>query len=197
MKKVLLLSIAVFLTINLNAQRKGSLTDTRDGKTYETIKIGNHEWMAENLAYKTDRGNYWAYDNNKKNIKKYGYLYDWQTADNVCPVGWRLPSDADWTLLTKFLGNNPGNKLKAKRGWECNGSETDKYGFGALPGGYRTNNGLFDVIGKKGNWWSSTEYPASYGESRSWSVHMNCHSNKVYRSNMDKQWGFSVRCIKE
>ena len=81
--------------------------------------------MAENLAYKPSSGNYWAYgdDNSPKLhyawLKKYGYLYDWRTAQNVCPSGWHLPSDKKWTTLTKYLGgwDVAGIFMKSTSGW--------------------------------------------------------------------------------
>jgi uncharacterized protein (TIGR02145 family) len=82
----------------------GQLTDKRDGKTYKTVKIGNQVWMAENLAFKPSSGNYWAYDDDNSNVAKYGYLYDWETALDVCPAGWHLPSDKEWPVLTDYLG---------------------------------------------------------------------------------------------
>jgi uncharacterized protein (TIGR02145 family) len=85
--------------------------------------------MAENLAFKPTTGNYWAYDNNGSNVDKYGYLYDWQTACNVCPTGWHLPSDAEWTQLTDFMGGDTGTKLKTKSGWSNNGNGTNDYGL--------------------------------------------------------------------
>jgi hypothetical protein len=75
----------------------GNFTDQRDGKVYQIVTIGNQEWMAENLVYSPTSGNYWAYDNNRENIAICGYLYDWQTAQNVCPAGWHLPSNEEWT----------------------------------------------------------------------------------------------------
>lgn len=84
----------------------GLFTDTRDGKTYRTVKIGKQIWMAENLAYKPDKGNYWAYEKNDMYIAKYGYLYTWETARTICPVDWHLPSKEEYEILLKEIGNN-------------------------------------------------------------------------------------------
>jgi uncharacterized protein (TIGR02145 family) len=172
---------------------RGTFTDSRDRKTYKYVTIGNQVWMAENLAYKPSSGNYWAYDDNSSNAAKYGYLYDWQTAKNVCPTGWHLPSDAEWTQLTDFVGSNPGTKLKAKSGWNSNGNGTDDYGFSALPGGKRSSDGNFYLIGSGGYWWSSTEGSTYY----TWSRYMGSSNGGVGRYYYNKSWGFSVRCVRD
>jgi uncharacterized protein (TIGR02145 family) len=193
MKKLVLLLIAATFVVSATAQKSGTLTDSRDGKTYKTVTIGNQEWMAENLAYKPSSGKYWAYDDNKKNVDTYGYLYDWETACNVCPTGWHLPSHEEWTQLTDFVGSNPSVKLKAKEGWKSNGNGTDDYGFSALPGGSRRYTGAFSNIAKDGAWWSSTET----GSSDAWNRVMIPSNGKVFNIDDSKRNGFSVRCIKD
>jgi uncharacterized protein (TIGR02145 family) len=84
----------------------GLFTDKRDGKIYRTIKIGHQTWMAENFAYKPNKGNYWAYEKNDMYVAKYGYLYTWETARTICPVGWHLPSKEEYEILLKEIGNN-------------------------------------------------------------------------------------------
>jgi len=81
-------------------------TDKRDGKTYRTIKIGNQTWMAENFAYKPDKGSYWAYEKNDMYVAKYGYSYTWETARAICPDGWHLPSKEEYVILMNEIGNN-------------------------------------------------------------------------------------------
>jgi uncharacterized protein (TIGR02145 family) len=94
-----------------------TFTDPRDGQTYNIVQIGNQTWFAENLNYAT--GNSWCYDNNDSNCNIYGRLYDWQTALTACPSGWHLPSDAEWTVLTDYLGGDTvaGLKMKNTTGW--------------------------------------------------------------------------------
>jgi uncharacterized protein (TIGR02145 family) len=109
-----LLTLAiVFIALSSLAQEAGTFTDPRDGKTYNTIKIGTQTWMAENLAYKAGNG-CWAYDDNPENVAKYGYLYYYETAKTVCPEGWHLPGDMEWNILVKYLGGDKvaGGKLK-------------------------------------------------------------------------------------
>lgn len=179
----------------------GTFTDPRDGKVYQTVTIGNQEWMAENLAYEPSSGNYWAYDNNNSNVETYGYLYDWETACDVCPDGWHLPTDAEWTELTDYLGENAGGKLKATGTIEAgtglwydpNTGATNETGFTALPGGYRYGNGTFDGIGYGGVWWSATEVSTNYA----WSRDVSCDYSGVDGYNDGKEFGFSVRCLRD
>jgi len=171
---------------------KDCFADSRDGKTYGTVKIGNQIWMAENLNYITSSGS-WCYDNNTSNCDKYGRLYDWETAKKVCPSGWHLPSDAEWSTLSNFVGSDSGKKLKSTSGWNSSGNGTDAYGFTALPGGYRYYSGNFSYIGDNGYWWSSTESGTTYAYSRG----MGYNRSDVTRYDHNKPNGFSVRCVRD
>lgn len=79
-------------------------TDTRDGYQYNTIKIGEMIFLAENLSYKPDNGNYWFIENKSKGITT--YLYDWNTAKNSCPLGWHIPTKKEWEILTKIYSES-------------------------------------------------------------------------------------------
>lgn len=151
--------------------------------------------MAENLAFNPNSGNYEAYDNNSSsssNVAMYGYLYDLQTARNVCPTSWHLPSGNERTKLTNFVISNPGTRLKAKSGCSNNGNRTDDYGFSALPGGSRYYlDASFLNVGSYGDWWSSTELD----DSNAWSRSIGSDGGNVYRDNYGKWFGFSVRCV--
>lgn len=178
------------------ASPSDSFVDTRDGKGYKTVKIGNQVWMAENLAYKPPTGKYWAYDNDTKNAATYGYLYDWETAMKVCPSGWHLPSDAEWTTLTNYLGglDVAGKKMKSRTGWENNGNGTDESGFSGLPGGYRQFQWPFLSIGSDGYWWSSTETNST----NAWLRNLYYYSRSAYNRYEDnKTNGVSVRCLRD
>ena len=177
---------------SISKLQSGIFTDPRDGQEYRWVRIGEQVWMAENLNYATRSGS-WCYDNQTGNCNRYGRLYNWETARNVCPAGWHLPSDAEWTQLTDFVGGNPGTRLKARSGWDDNGNGTDDYGFSALPGGYRSGNGDFSYVGFGGTWWSSTEGSST----NAWNRIMNYNLGNVYRYYGNKEYGFSVRCVRD
>lgn len=106
----------------LDTKSAGIFTDSRDGITYKTVKIGNQVWMAENFAYKPQSGkfggfdgNYWAYDDKASNIEKYGYLYDWATAQKIAPKGWHLPTKEEFETLLKNYGEKPFDELSQEK----------------------------------------------------------------------------------
>ncbi|MFA4853294.1 MAG: FISUMP domain-containing protein [Bacteroidales bacterium] len=192
-----------------------SFTDPRDGHVYKIVTIGTQTWMAENLAYKADFG-CWAFDNNQSNVKTYGYLYNWETAKKVCPVGWHLPGEAEWIQLIDYLGGKvtAGDKIKSTNGWEngadangwINGNGSNSSGFSALPGGdYKTiwiGGMAFGNIGSNGNWWTATEHDtknAWHHELCSNFKSLDCFDS--YTSGpvgyQDKTYGYSIRCIKD
>ena len=193
------------------------LTDI-DGNTYKTVKIGNQEWMAENLKTtryssgsiinnvtesrswtKTTKGAYCWYDNDIGNKNSYGALYNYYAvADsrNLCPVGWHVPTDKEWTVLIAFLGGESvaGGKLKATILWNSpNTGANNSSGFTALPGGYRVANGNFYAIESYGSWWSSTEYDNTYA----WPRDLDCINAGVNGDYDKKGNGYSVRCVKD
>jgi len=175
------------------AQQKGTFTDTRDGKIYKTVKIGEQVWLAENLNFAASGSK--CYDNKPDNCTKYGRLYNWEKSMKVCPKGWHLPSDEEWTNLTDFVGGSStaGTKLEATGGWNSGGNGTDEFGFSALPGGVGYSNGSFLHVGSDGNWWSASEYSAdgAYGRGMGY-IYQNVIRNYNYKNDL-----FSVRCVKD
>lgn len=161
---VLALSISWDTKITPLKTEIGSFTDTRDGKIYKTIKIGEQWIMAENLAYKPENGNYWAYNNDTANIAKYGYLYDWETAKKIAPQGWHLPTESDWKTLRaslggkrdiyKYLGGTMEIVYKQMVVGGC--------GFNAIMAGVRTGSGKFIYLGERTDFWSSS--PSNDGQ---------------------------------
>ena len=173
----------------------GTFTDNRDSKQYKWVKIGNQTWMAENLAYEANSG-YWAYNDNQSYVAKYGYLYNWETATNVCPNGWHLPTDDEWAQLEHTLGGSKiaGGKLKSTNTWESpNTGATNSSGFLALSGSYRNYDGTFNYVGRCGVWWSAT----ARVNSRAWIRTLDNNSAEFYRLDINKSYGYSVRCLKD
>ena len=189
--------------------------DERDRRQYRSVKIGSQTWMAENLNYDVPNVNTdVCYSNTSSNCNTYGRLYDWATAMNlpsscnssscasqvqspnhrgICPAGWHVPSDDEWTALRDFVGSNAGTKLKSKRGWSDNGNGTDDYGFSALPGGGRWGGGRFDSVGYFGYWWSATENDATSARIR----YMYYDDGNVDSSWDGKAGMFSLRCAQD
>lgn len=191
-----------------------------NGYTYSSIVLGNgQEWMAENLRTTvyangdqipnvTDEtqwqnlttGAWVHYNNDSQYENPYGKLYNWYTvADirNVCPTGWHVPTDAEYTLLTNYLGGDYfGGKMKetGTQYWASpNSFATNESGFSGLPGGFRGNYEMFYEIGAHGYWWSSTEA----GTSLAWSRFLGYDFGEVYGSLNGKIGGCSVRCLKD
>jgi len=195
MRKLLLTTAAVAAAIAGAVAGEtdfGTFTDTRDGQTYKTVKIGTQTWMAQNINYQTKSGS-WCYKDSTSYCNKYGRLYDWKTATTVCPNGWKLPSREDWKSLVATAGGweTAGKKLKSKSGWKENGNGTDIYGFSALPGGYRYSDGDFGSAGSLGRWWTATEDDSDYAYNR----RMGYDYDSVDENDHNKSYGYSVRCV--
>jgi len=166
---VAVVSFAAVIVFLGNGQE--SFVDSRDGKTYKTIKIGSKNWMAENLNYDVpDDTADVCYENSADSCERYGRLYLWETAKRACPAGWSLPSYDDWKILDSIASYGVSRGfcpaadyfLKSDTGWEkfgksCNNNGSDKYGFSALPGGHSNGDSSFIGAGRYGVWWSATE----------------------------------------
>ena len=162
-------------------------------------------------------GAYVWYDNDISWKGSYGAMYNWYTTvdtNGLCPTGWHVAmEDDEWIALTDFiggLGSPHGNELKSCRqvnsplSGACNTTEhprwiesaqngTDDYGFSGLPAGTRYDVGPFDGLGGFCNWWSSTESSSS----NAWMRDLAHHSGTIWRAQHAKQYGFSVRCLKD
>ena len=177
-----------------------TFTDDRDKKVYNKVVIGTQTWMAENLNYDVpDDTTDVCYNNSADSCAKYGRMYNWNAATAACPAGWHLPSDAEWTALTYYVGGaaTAGTKLKSKTGWynfngAPNDAGTDDYGFSALPGGYGNGSG-FHEAGSYGGWWSATEG----GAKLAWYRRMYFYLDYLYRYYNDKPNLSSVRCVQD
>ena len=200
-----------------------NITDS-EGNTYKTVTIGTQTWMAENLKSSmysdgtkipniTDdalwenltTGAWSYYKNDASNNAKYGKLYNWYAVSpttnsnkNVCPTGWHVPTDAEWTVLTDYLGGETvaGGKMKevGTTNWNSpNIDATNTSLFSALPGGNRFDNGKYGNMGSDGCWWSSTEYNTDNARFRN----LSYYNEIVYSYTRVKEYGFSVRCLKD
>ena len=175
-----------------------TITDPRDGQVYPTVQIGSQCWLQKNMNYQIDSS--WCYENKSENCDFYGRLYDWETALKVCPKGWHLPSDEEWSTLITFLGGVDIAAGKMKEAgpshWASpNEGATNSSGFTALPGGFRTGLFGFSYLTGGANFWSSTEYSSTYA----WYRNLYYNSEAVYRNNTGyfKMDGFSCRCLKD
>jgi uncharacterized protein (TIGR02145 family) len=173
-----------------------------------------------------ETGAYTIYGNESStstNATNYGFLYNWYAAagiitnggaastKNICPDGWKVPSDADWTTLIQYIDNTAsgtavgsqsttaGGKLKSTTLWIAGSPDmpgTDNYGFGALPGGTRVSGGSFSDIGVRAFFWSTTDS----GTNSAWGRSLYNYSLGVFRShdsgNDYKSSGASIRCLK-
>lgn len=184
MKKLILAALVLGFVFNSYSQQTGIFTDPRDGKVYKTVQIGNQTWFAENLAYKPSSGKYWAYQGDPT---KFGYFYNWETAKNICPSGWHLPSKGEYEELLGQLG---GEGTSAYRSLIPEGNS----GFNALLAGDCDANGIFDV-GESALFWSSS--PTINGSV--WYMVLSSEGNyAIIASFADiEQKGYSVRCIKD
>ena len=197
----------------------GTMTDI-DGNVYQTVKIGDQWWMAENLKvthyrngaaiplvtsdddwYNLLTGARCAYDNDQSEVATYGYLYNWYAVNdsrNIAPTGWHVPTDAEWSTLVTYLGgdNVAGEKMKeiGTTNWHSpNTGATNESGFAALPGGYRNDIGNFYALGATAPFWSSTETDSS----DAWSRRLTYDDALVYRYVDNKRNGFSVRLVRD
>ena len=184
------------------------------------VTIGTQVWMTKNLDVSTFRNGdpipqaktkeewekagdnklpAWCYyENDPANGAKYGKLYNWYAVSDsrgLAPVGYHIPSDAEWTILSDYLGGaeKAGAKMKSKQGWAEDGNGTNSSGFSGLPGGFRGISGSFFGVGKYGYWWSSTED----GTGSAWLRTLDYGYGYVGRYDGYKGGGFSVRCLRD
>ena len=113
----------------------------------------------------------------------------------LATAGWHVPTDQEWTVLSDFLGGNDtaGKKMKTNTGWLGNGNGTNSSGFLGLPGGVRLSLGDFGTSGNSGVWWSASESL----ETNAWFRGFNYLPSNLYRNELTKDYGFSVRLVKD
>ena len=198
----------------------GTVNDI-EGNNYRTVLIGKQWWMAENLRTATyangqpipnvtdniawtelTLGGWCHNNNNAANDSIFGKLYNWYTtvdSRGICPIGWHVPTDAEWTVLTDYLGglSIAGGKMRStdSQYWPSpDYAATNESGFSGLPGGLRDgNDGDFSTI-VSGSWWSSTVASPNFV---AWYHYLLSLSGMAGRSSYFKENGFSVRCLKD
>ena len=172
---------------------KGKYIDARDKKEYNTVQINQQTWLAENLKYETK--NSFCYDNNPAECEKYGRLYKWEDAEKACPAGWHLPSKYEIIRLRWAVGEDDGDKLKSKSGWNNNNNGWDDFGFNVLPVGsadFSETNVRFDPNGDATAFWTSTIDGSAYYK---WFFFNASCDSKVDNTKAD--WvAEPIRCIK-
>lgn len=176
-------------------------TKYNDGTSIPNITI-DATWGALTTAAYCD------YSNNSSNSTTYGRLYNWYAVDNnaatkvasnggknICPVGWHVPSYAEWSTLITYLVNNQGYKLKeaGTTHWIAPNNANNSSGFTALPGGYRNNVGTFYSIFSVATFWNSTESTATSAKYR----YISNELYTTYDESNPKQFGSSVRCLRD
>ena len=179
------------------------------------IKIGDQTWTSKNLEVSTYRngddiprvhgqeewenlttGAWCYYENKTGKGSTYGKLYNWYAVNDprgLAPKGYHIPTDAEWTILTTYLGTDAAAKMKSTTGWNEDGDGSNTSGFAGLPGGFRANDGYFYYIGAFGSWWSSSK---SYTYN-AWCRYLSNSVGNVSRLTNSKQNGFSVRCLRD
>ena len=196
-----------------------------DGNVYRTVVIGSHTWMRENLKVSRYRngdiipeitrnidwtlaneGGWCWYDNDSKNDRIYGKLYNWFTVEDtrgVCPTGWHVPTENEWIALENALSNSQtGGKTKAtgtfQEGtgyWKSpNSFASNETGFTGLPGGLRVI-GFFQNLSERAAWWSSTTDVFSASQAHNRVAEYDNQSLEDFRS--AKSFGNSIRCVKD
>lgn len=193
-------------------------SDARDSKTYNTVVIGTQCWFAQNLNVgaringtlsQTNNGIFekYCYNDDENNCTVYGGLYQWDEAMQysttegvmgICPTGWHLPTDAEWTTLTDFLGGEgmAGGKMKeaGTAHWSSpNTGATNSSGYTVLPGGCRYYSGNFTYLTIIAPFWSSSQIYASYA----WHRYLYYDNESVTRHEYNKQDGLAIRCLKD
>jgi uncharacterized protein (TIGR02145 family) len=201
---------------------KGQNISDIESNLYDSVTIGTQTWLKQNLratkfndgtaiTMVTENGD-WAllstpaftwYNNDTENKGKYGALYNFWVVDaksnggkNVCPAGWHVASNDDWTILITYLGGEAyaGGKLKDTIIWKNpNKAATNESGFGALPVGGRDEYGKFSSIGEYGWWWTSTESDAT----SAFIIGLGYDFSDAGRGATLKKLGNAVRCLKD
>ncbi len=156
-----------------------------DGKVYNVVKIGDQIMMSENYAIQPASGHYWSYDNHEENEIKFGYLYDFETANAIVPDGWHIPTKTEWETLFHTLGGK-GKEVynQLKSGGEC--------GFNGHLGGYRSVRGVFNSIGVSGHFMCNTVENGN----TVWHLKLSAYKHEAEFEKGEKELGLSIRLFR-
>jgi uncharacterized protein (TIGR02145 family) len=194
MKNFFTLIFVVFLVYSQLKGQDFSGTHFRNGEVIPFIN-SEEEWKIAG----ENKQPAWCYNENKpSNGAKYGKLYNWYAVTDprgLCPVGWHVPSDAEWTLLVNYIGGQAiaGNKMKSTSDWYKNANGDNSVGFNGLPGGYCILFGAFSDVGMSCAWWSSTRGKTDCSLVRK----LNYEDGKIIKTDFHRSNGASVRCLKD
>jgi len=226
-------------SVTLYAQWSRPVVSNCDDITFKTVVIGTQTWMAENLNCNISGSK--CYNNNEYYCDTYGRLYDWETAmalyshcndlsycvmkepyQGICPSGWHIPNNEDWSVLMNFVNPNcplysvngtvsvascadAGAKLKAKSGWNGGIAGKDVYGFSALPGGIGCKgeglscNDNFYYAGDKVYWWSTgfnSVWSSGDKNAYYYALGLSSGDDIANRAGLPSSYLISVRCLK-
>lgn len=175
-------------TTSLAEPQKGTMHDSRDGKTYKTVLIGSRTWLAENISYKSKESS--CYEDKEENCAKYGRLYTFTAAKKACPSGWHLPDNDEWKRFSKFIEDSDGKEaawvsLKSRDKWDG----SDRYGFDVVPAGKATDE--FLELGVSAHFWSATEED---GDAYGWHLQPPGDFSRDFDVSTNM---YSVRCLKD
>lgn len=213
-----MLGYLLFTSLIMIFSCTGGMKD-QEGKSIHSIKIGDQNWMAENLNVSHFRNGdtipevktsadwkmmgeegkpAWCYmENDTVNGKKFGKLYNWYAVNDprgLAPEDWHVATDDEWTQMINFLGGGVMAALNMRNtGLEDNLNKTYENGFSGTPGGIRNSYGVFYGFGSFGYWWSASEFSTSSAY-----IHILSYvSCAINFQNFEKPFGASVRCIRD
>jgi len=211
----------------LNWECSVDFLDTRDNQIYKTVLIAPQCWMAENLnigimipgGYGSSNDGIlekYCYGNDTNNCVIYGGLYRWnemmeysimEGAQGICPDGWHIPTDMEWSGVSHFLdqtvnynltgwiGTDVGTKMKSTTGWESGGNGTNASGFTALPGGWGHQGGAFTGLTASAFFWSSSTVVPGAANMAWWRL-LDYNRDNIYRVSLNSSnLSYSVRCL--
>lgn len=176
--------------------------------------IGTTVPATMDISGQTEPKYQWSYNGDESNVATYGRLYTWYTvmdSRGVCPAGWHVPSDTEWTKLTDYLvnngygyegtGNDIGKSLASTTGWDNdeipgnvgnNQNINNTTNFNAKPAGVRNSAGVYYYLGFYASWWSCSESSST----KAWYRRLESYSSTFNKSESSKKYGATTRCIK-